>query len=345
MSVRETAWFRAVFPLVDRPIPTALIRHRTLNRHTRSNQPITVLIPCKDERANIRACVESIRGIADEILIADSGSTDGTLELIDEIGGCRVIQREYRTSGDFKNWAIPQARHRWIFLIDADERMTPELESEIHTILQGDAPHDGYWVYRDNHFMGDPIHHCGWNHDKVLRLFSRDLSRYEGPSDHGEVVIASGRVGKLKARLKHYTYWTYDEAFEKFHRYTTLQAQQWYENGRKPSYFQMLFRAPFRFFRDYILLLGFLDGVQGLQISFLAAFYSYMKQARLWELHQSAKRSEARARALNTCDAPQVAGDSSVNEDLPNRTQSSAAVPQPKSNFQSRQLTQSEFAE
>lgn len=247
---------------------------------------LTVLIPCKDERLNIRACIQSAESIADEVLVADSGSTDGTLEIVRSMK-CKVIEREYRTSGDFKNWAIPQAKNEWVLLIDADERVTPELATEIRSILSGEPSCDGYWIYRDNHFMGHRVYHCGWNHDKVLRLFRRDMAHYEGPSDHGEVEISSGRVGTLKAKFQHFTYWNYDQLFRKFNRYTSLQAQQWYDRNRKPSLFLMVFNPCFRFFRDYVLQLGFLDGVVGLQISMIAAFYTFTKQARLWALHEA----------------------------------------------------------
>ena len=93
--------------------------------------PLTVLIPCKNERMNIRSCIESCYGIADEILVADSGSTDETLEIAREFDKVRIIEREYITSGDFKNWAIPQATHEWVLIIDADERVTRELANEI----------------------------------------------------------------------------------------------------------------------------------------------------------------------------------------------------------------------
>ena len=83
---------------------------------------LSIIIPCKNERRNIRPCIESARLVADEVLIADSGSTDGTLDIVREIGGCRIIEREYIHSGDFKNWAIPQAQHSWVMILDADER-------------------------------------------------------------------------------------------------------------------------------------------------------------------------------------------------------------------------------
>src|SRR6476659_2680585 len=112
---------------------------------------LTVIIPCKNERENIRVCVASARQVADEVLVADSGSTDGTLEIARALG-CRIIEREYGTSGDFKNWAIPQAKHEWVFILDADERITHELADEIRAAI-GEPKHDGYWVYRLNHFM------------------------------------------------------------------------------------------------------------------------------------------------------------------------------------------------
>src|SRR5215212_1786598 len=112
---------------------------------------LTVIIPCKNERDNIAACVASAQQVADKVIVADSGSTDGTLEIARGLG-CRIIEREYGTSGDFKNWAIPQAVHEWVFILDADERITPELAAEIRHEL-ADPRHGGFWVYRRNHFM------------------------------------------------------------------------------------------------------------------------------------------------------------------------------------------------
>src|SRR3954454_18487741 len=114
---------------------------------------LTVLIPCKDESQHIAACIESVRPLADEILVADSGSTDGTLEIVREIGGCRIIEREYVNSADFKNWAIPQARHGWVMILDADERITPRLAKEINALLEGSPARDGYHIYRANYFL------------------------------------------------------------------------------------------------------------------------------------------------------------------------------------------------
>jgi glycosyltransferase involved in cell wall biosynthesis len=258
-------------------------------------QKLTVIVPCKNERMNIRPCIAGFRDIADEILIADSGSTDGTLEIVRSLGGCRIIEREYRTSGDFKNWAIPQATHEWILLIDADERVTPELAQEIRSLLAQRPAKDGYWIYRRAYFLGHPLRFGGLQRDCCLRLFHRDLGRYEGPSDHGDVRIRTGRVGTLRSRLPHYTYWTYDECLRKFQRYTTLQAQEWHAAGHRTSYWQLLFRLPLRFLRGYIAHFGFLDGAAGLQWAVMMAFYSHLKQARLWELHDGLKQPDPEA--------------------------------------------------
>ncbi len=263
---------------------------------------ITCLVPCRNERLNIRPCIESLQDLADELLIADSGSTDGTLDIVREIGGCRIIEREYIHSGDFKNWAIPQAEHSWVLLVDADERVTPQLADEIRRILSLDNPMDGYWVYRKNHFMGHHTRSCGWANDCCLRLFRRDVSRYVGPNDHAEVHVSTNHVGTLRNRLDHFTYWSYDQWFKKFDRYTKVQAQLWYEAGRRPSLWRLLVHAPFRFFRDYICQGGFLEGKVGLQVAMLAAFYSFMKQARLWELHYAKQRPDPEANRKEDAD-------------------------------------------
>lgn len=253
---------------------------------------LTCLIPCRNEENNIRACIESFLPIADEVLIADSLSDDRTLDIVENIGGCRIVQREYGTSGDFKNWAIPQAAHEWVLLLDADERVTPPLAEEIRGVLEAGPKYDGYWIYRNNHFMGHPVKTCGWNNDAVIRLFRRDESRYVGDTDHARIGLPRERLGRLNNVLDHFTYWSYDKWLSKFDRYAKVQAKLWHEAGVQPSYFRLLMRPPMRFLRDYVLQAGFLDGKVGLQISMLSAFYTFLKQARLWELHHAKSQVE-----------------------------------------------------
>ncbi len=246
---------------------------------------LTVIIPCKDEREHIRACIASARQVADEVLVADSGSTDGTLEMARELG-CRIIVREYRTSGDFKNWAIPQAAHEWVLILDADERITPALAREIRDVL-AKPKHDGYWIYRLNHFLGHPIRFGFWKNDRCLRLFRRDVGRYVGPTDHAEVELSEGTEGRLRERMTHYTCASYSQYLNKVARYADVQARVWHAEGRRTNWRQMLLRCPLRFLQGYIVRLGFLDGLPGIQVCVLVAYMSYLKHAYLWQLQNN----------------------------------------------------------
>lgn len=242
---------------------------------------LSVIIPCKNEREHLAACICSVDGLADEVVVADSGSTDGSLEIARE-HGCRVIEREYRTSGDFKNWAIPHATHHWVLILDSDERVTPTLAAEIHEVL--DQPeYDGYFIWRRNHFLGHPIRFGPWKNDCCLRLFRRDLGRYVGPTDHAELEVSTGRVGNLRQRMLHYTCGSYDQYLPKLQRYARVQSRIWHEQGRRTSIWQLLLRGPLRFLQGYVGRLGFLDGLPGLQVCAIVAYLSYLKHAYLWE--------------------------------------------------------------
>ncbi len=267
---------------------------------------LTALIPCKNERCNIRPCIESVRSIADEILIADSGSTDGTLDVVRDMGGCRIIEREYVNSADFKNWAIPQASHEWILLVDADERVPAELADEVRQVLATPADDvDGYWIGRFNHFLGHPIRHCGWNSDDVIRLFRRDKSRYQTRWVHAEVVLPNDRTRRLKTPLWHYTTWDSDEYMFKLNRYAKWGSLNMRDAGRRPSRLAMVTRLPLRFLQLYFLRLGFLDGVAGFQVCVYTAFYSFLKQAKLWEMHHGIAQPDP--------ETEQLAGPSKAN--------------------------------
>jgi (heptosyl)LPS beta-1,4-glucosyltransferase len=257
-----------------------VIRHSSF---TPSN-PVTVIIPCKNEEEHIRACIVSAQQVADEVLVADSGSSDATLAIASELG-CRIIEREYGTSGDFKNWAIPQAAHEWVMILDCDERITPALAKEIRRELV--APRcDGYWIYRRNHFLGHPIRFGPWKNDKCLRLFRRDLGRYVGSTDHAEVELHEGKVGRLRQRMTHYTCSSYAQYLPKLARYADVQSRIWHAAGRRARLGPLLFRFPLRFFQGYLWRLGFLDGLAGLQVCLLVAYLSFLKMAYLWQLQQ-----------------------------------------------------------
>ncbi len=251
---------------------------------------LSVIIPCKNEEENIRQCIKSVIDISEEVIVADSGSTDKTMQIAKELG-CRIIEREYRFSGDFKNWAIPQACQDWVLILDADERLPEELNDEIRKILAAPKS-DGYWIFRRNYFMGHLIRFSGWQNDRVLRLFRRDLGRYVGDTDHAEVEVSTGNVSSLNNKLIHYSYWSYDQCIVKMNRYSAFQAERWNDHGKKVRFVNLLFRAPFRFLQTYILRLGFLDGWAGIQVCGLIAMQSYFKQVRLWEMQCGKSRAE-----------------------------------------------------
>lgn len=245
---------------------------------------LSVIIPCKNEQHNIRACVESVRGLADEIIVADSGSSDRTLEIVRAMGGCRLIQREFIDHSSFKNWAIPQAAHPWVLFVDADERVTERLAEEIRRLLAGDPPFDAYCMRRANYFLGHRIKHSGWNTATIIRLFRRDVCRYDRRRVHENVEVPSGRVGRLRGRFLHYTCQDLHEYTARMNRYTSWAAEELHARGRRTGYLGLLLRPPARFLQLYILRGGCLDGVAGLAVCLSGAFYTFSKYAKLWQL-------------------------------------------------------------
>jgi glycosyltransferase involved in cell wall biosynthesis len=254
---------------------------------------LSVIIPCKDERDNIRDCIDSVRAIADEILVFDSGSTDGTVDLLRQTTGCRLIEREWMGYAKFKNWAIPQAKNPWVLVLDADERVSPELGAEILRTMDAVSDDvDGFWIPRQNHFQGQPIRYSGWRGDKVCRLIRRDRCRYREVAVHEEIDIAPDRARRLKHPLLHFTHATYNQALDKTVRYTELNAEESFRRGRRPSYVRLLTAAPFRFLRSYLFKGGVLDGAAGLQVCMMTAFYAFLKEARLFELQRTGLPSD-----------------------------------------------------
>ena len=243
-------------------------------------EPLSVLIPVKNEIRNVAACIESSRW-AEEVVVVDSGSTDGTLEEA-RASADRVLEHEYVNSAAQKNWALPQLTHRWALIVDADERVTPALRAEIESVLADSARKDGYWIHRANHFLGKPIRSAGWQRDRVLRLFDRTKGEYEPLHVHAEVRIR-GRVESLREKLIHHTYRSLDAYFEKFERYTAWSAEDLKRKGVRASASRLLFRPWLRFLRMYVLEGGFREGRAGIVLCMLAAFSVFTKYARRWE--------------------------------------------------------------
>jgi glycosyltransferase involved in cell wall biosynthesis len=250
---------------------------------------LSVLVPAGNEEHNIVACLESVRW-ADDVVLVDSLSTDRTVELARPLAD-RVLQREYGNSASQKNWAIPQMGREWVLVVDADERVTPELRAEIEAIVakpwkEGEPV--AYRIWRDNHFLGKPVRFCGWQNDSVVRLFRRDKCRYQERHVHADIV-AEGSTSKLKGRLKHFTFRSFDQYMAKFDRYTSWAANDRAKRTKRARWHHLTLRPLARFLKQYVLKQGFRDGMTGLIICKLAAHSVFMKYAKLWEMERLGK--------------------------------------------------------
>jgi glycosyltransferase involved in cell wall biosynthesis len=246
---------------------------------------LTAIIPTGNEIHNIEDVIASVK-FADEILVVDSFSTDGTYEKAQELA-TNVIRRDYHYSASQKNWAIPQAQHEWILLVDADERVTPELQKEIQDILKK-TPKDivAYWIGRQNHFMGERVNYSGWRNDKVIRLFKRDFCKYEDKHVHAEI-IANGSISRLKNKLYHNTYITLDKYFEKMNRYATWQAKDYDKKTGTLTPYHFVIKPFWGFFKHYIIQSGFRDGLVGLVIGYIQGYVVFMRYVKLWLLRKN----------------------------------------------------------
>lgn len=243
---------------------------------------ITALIPCFNEETMIEDCLKSVEW-ADEILLVDSFSTDKTLEIAKAFNP-RILQHEYENSAAQKNWAIPQASHEWVLIVDSDERVTPQLRDEILKVLEMDQPeHAAYRIYRQNHFFGFQINHCGWDKDDVTRLFLRDNGKYKPYHVHADMDI-DGSVGVLSGKFLHFTMRSFSNYMRKFDRYTTWASLDRAKKTDKVTAMHVFFRPIGRFMKQYILKRGFLDGLPGLILCILSSFSVFMKYAKLWEM-------------------------------------------------------------
>lgn len=234
----------------------------------------------------IEDCLASVH-FADEILVVDSFSTDGTLEVARKCA-TRILQHEYVNSAAQKNWAIPQARHDWVLIVDSDERVTPELAAEIKAILE--APqYDGYWIRRRNFMLGKEIRHGTWSTDKVLRLFRRDLGRYEEKHVHAEIRL-NGRVGWCREKLVHQSFRSLGQYLRKVDRYSTWGALNARDRGLRGTGWRIAGHSAGSFLKSYLLRRGFLDGTEGLIIALMEGYSAFLKYAKLYEMERSGPR-------------------------------------------------------
>jgi glycosyltransferase involved in cell wall biosynthesis len=238
---------------------------------------ITATIITLNEERNIARAIESLR-CCDEILIVDSGSTDRTIELAEKLGA-RVIDANWRGYAGQKNWAAEQSTHDWVLSLDADEALSEALEAEIWALKKSGPRHDAYTMPRLARYLGRWIMHSGWYPDRKVRLYDRRKAQWVGNFVH-ESVQVRGRVGHLDANLLHFTCESLSEHVKTMERYTTLAAQEIAARRVKVPLSRLLLAPAWTLFKSYVLQRGFLDGVEGLIIAYMAAFYTFLKYSK-----------------------------------------------------------------
>jgi len=246
---------------------------------------VSLVVITLDEEPNIERCLRSAAGVG-EIVVVDSFSGDDTPGLARR-AGATVFQRSFISAADQKNWAIRHATKEWVLVLDADEWLSEELKREIGAAVERDEL-DGYWLKRSNVFLGKRVRFCGWQRDRVLRLFRRTKGHYPPRSVH-ERLLLEGRSGRLRAPLYHVPYMDLDDYLDRMKSYGARGAESLFESGA--GWFPAIaLRPAARFIRMYLLQLGFLDGAAGFLLCGMASASVFFKYVRLRELYRSGGR-------------------------------------------------------
>ncbi len=249
---------------------------------------VSAVVTTLNEERNIGDCIESLLW-CDEILVVDSFSTDKTAEIARSFAKVRFVQRPYMGSASQKNWAMDQTVHEWILIFDADERCTPELQTEITALLASGPGADAYTIKRRVFFMDRVIRYSGWQHDRVVRLVRRGCGRYPNKRVHADMQT-KGPAPILANPMLHYMIESFRQYLPRIVTYGYWGAAQGWKTNRSSGVLEVFGRPVWRFLRMYVLQLGFLDGMPGLVFCMLQAFGTYLKWGILWEWRANAKR-------------------------------------------------------
>ena len=243
---------------------------------------LSVFVMAYNDAHQLRACLESVAW-ADELIVVDSYSTDATEKISREFTD-KVYQHEFKGFGRLRNEAVAHVTHDWVFSLDTDERATPEIRDEIRTLLSQGSDADAYFVPRKNWFLGRWIRHGGWYPDyRQPQLFRKDRMRYREDLVH-EGFELEGKIGYLKEHVVQYPFRDVDHFLAKMERYSHLMARRMVEQGRRFHTHQLVTHSCFTFFKMYVARAGCLDGVPGLILAGLYAYYTFIKYASLWEM-------------------------------------------------------------
>lgn len=242
---------------------------------------ISVVIITLNEEKNIRRCLESVSGIADEIVIVDSASIDNTIDIAKEYSAKIVIQ-PFLGYGKQKNFAIKQASHNWILSLDADEALSITLRNSIEKVKEN-APYNSYSFSRLTNYCGKWIKHCGWYPDKKIRLFKKNAGAWKEDKIHEkwELHNTADEVGALKGDLLHYSFYTISDHLKQIEKFTEIAAKESVEKGKKASLFKIWAGPKWTFFTQYVIRLGFLDGYYGYLVCKYSAYATLVKYTKI----------------------------------------------------------------
>ena len=246
---------------------------------------LSVILITRNEEANLDDCLSSLEGIAQQIVVVDTNSTDRTLEIAQNHGAVVSQPTDWPGFGPQKNRALDLATGEWVLSLDADERLTPALRSEILTAIHHSAHVDCFAIPRLSWYCGRFIRHSGWNPDYVDRLFKRGTARFSDDLVH-ERLISNGQVAKLENPMLHYSFMNYSQVLQKIDRYSTASAEQAFSKGKTSSPLKAVLHGVWSFIRTYVIRAGFLDGPQGFALAMSNAQGTYYRYIKLWHLCQ-----------------------------------------------------------
>ena len=244
---------------------------------------LSVTIIVKNEAQNIEDCLRSVQ-FADQVVVLDSGSTDATPQLARALGAEVSSSADWQGFGVQKNRALALANSDWVLSLDADERITPELQAEILATLAAPA-YDVYSLPRLSSYCGQYMRHSGWYPDRLTRLFRRHAAKFSDDLVH-EKIVTSSAVGQLQSPLLHQSFRSFETVLDKINRYSSAGAESLLHKGKTASVSKALGHGLWAFVRTYFLRLGFLDGRMGLVLAISNAEGSYYRYLKLWLLHR-----------------------------------------------------------
>ena len=246
--------------------------------------PVSVVIITFNEEHNIARCLDSVKGIADEIVIVDSFSKDKTKEICLSYGA-KFIENKFEGHIQQKNLAITQAKYPHILSLDADEALDEKLRNSISEAKKNFV-HDGYYMNRLTNYCGKWVHHSGWYPDTKLRLWDSRKGQWAGvnPHDKYELTTGDSNTGKLQGDILHYSYYTVEEHYKQAEYFADIAAKSFFKMGKKASFFKLLINPIAKFLHHYIVHFGFLDGRAGFTIAKISAWSTYLKYRKLREL-------------------------------------------------------------